>query len=81
MFISNFADSLEPDLVNDLDCLPTKEEITKLIEGRGHSAASTLLCSIAKGHWMHAMEDVVGVVALLGTVGSVKLSRLSLLYF
>ncbi|TYI53588.1 hypothetical protein E1A91_D11G015400v1 [Gossypium mustelinum] len=76
LYMSELQDSLEPDLVNDLDCLSTKEEITKLIEGRGHSAASTLLCSIAQGHWMDVMQDVVGVVALLGTVGSIKLSRI-----
>ncbi|KAG4172718.1 hypothetical protein ERO13_A11G015200v2 [Gossypium hirsutum] len=77
LYMSELQDSLEPDLlVKDLDCLSTKEEITKLIKGRGHSAASTLLCSIAQGHWMDVMQDVVGVVALLGTVGSVKLSRI-----
>ncbi|XP_039056960.1 structural maintenance of chromosomes flexible hinge domain-containing protein GMI1-like isoform X2 [Hibiscus syriacus] len=67
--------SLEPDLVNNLDCLSTKEELMKLIKGRGQTAAA-ILCSLAQGPPMHITEDVVGVVALLGTVCSVELSRI-----
>ncbi|KAK9036637.1 hypothetical protein V6N11_078631 [Hibiscus sabdariffa] len=72
--ISRLQASLEPDLLNNLDCLSTKE-LMKLIEGRGHTAAA-ILCSLAQGPQMHITEDVVGMVALLGTVCSVKLSRI-----
>ena len=61
--------------MNNLDCLSTKEEMIKIIERRGHSAAATL-CSLPQGPGMHVTEDVVGVVGLLGTVSTIKLSRL-----
>ncbi|GMJ14975.1 GAMMA-IRRADIATION AND MITOMYCIN C INDUCED 1 [Hibiscus trionum] len=72
--ISRLQASLEPDLVNNLDCLSTKE-LMKLIEGRGHTAAA-ILCSLAQGPQIHITEYIVGVVALLGTVCSVNLSRI-----
>ncbi|XP_039016279.1 structural maintenance of chromosomes flexible hinge domain-containing protein GMI1-like [Hibiscus syriacus] len=72
--ISRLQASLEPDLVNNLDCLSTKE-LMKLIQGRDHTAAA-IVCSLAQGPPMNITEDVVGVVALLGTVCSVQLSRI-----
>ncbi|XVF10079.1 hypothetical protein REPUB_Repub07fG0152300 [Reevesia pubescens] len=74
-YMSGLQASLDPNLMNGLDSLSTKEEMMKLIEGRGHSAAASL-CSLAQGPQMHVAEDVVGVVALLGTVCTIKLSRI-----
>ncbi|XVE58363.1 hypothetical protein DITRI_Ditri04bG0163800 [Diplodiscus trichospermus] len=71
--MSRLQASLEPNLMNNLDCLSTKEEMMKLIEERGQCAAATL-CSLAQRPWV--MEDVLGVVALLGTVHTSKLSRI-----
>ncbi|XVF53392.1 hypothetical protein PTKIN_Ptkin05aG0095700 [Pterospermum kingtungense] len=73
--ISALQASLEPNLKNNLDCLSTKEEMMKMIKGRGHSAAS-ILCRLLQGPGMHVTEFVVGVVCLLGTVRTVKLSRI-----
>ncbi|OMO93636.1 gamma-irradiation and mitomycin c induced 1, partial [Corchorus olitorius] len=72
--------SLEPNVINNLDSLSTKEEMMELIEDRDHSAAS-VLCSLAHERlfqepWIHVKEDIVGVVALLGTVCTSKLSRI-----
>ncbi|XP_039057685.1 protein DEFECTIVE IN MERISTEM SILENCING 3-like [Hibiscus syriacus] len=72
--ISRLQASPEPDLANNLDCLSTKE-LMKLIQGRGRTAAA-VVCSLAQGPPMNITEDVVGVVALLGTVCSVQLSRI-----
>ncbi|XWS37991.1 hypothetical protein CRYUN_Cryun19dG0092200 [Craigia yunnanensis] len=79
-YMSGLQASLEPNLMNNLDCLSTKEEMMKTIERRGHSAAA-ILCSLPQGPGMHVTEDVVGVVGLLGTVSTIKLSRLFLPHF
>ncbi|XP_022737248.1 protein DEFECTIVE IN MERISTEM SILENCING 3-like [Durio zibethinus] len=73
--MSGLQASLEPNLLNNLDYLSAKEEMMKLIEGRDDSAAA-ILCSLTQGPGMHVLEDVVGVVALLGTVCTIKLSRI-----
>ncbi|KAM4068715.1 hypothetical protein ACB094_12G034100 [Castanea mollissima] len=59
---------------------PTKEELINWIESMNHSAAA-VLCSLSREFSFqeqpnHFLEDIVGLVALLGTVHTNKLSRI-----
>ncbi|XP_017973164.1 PREDICTED: uncharacterized protein LOC18605777 isoform X4 [Theobroma cacao] len=79
-YVSGLQASLEPNLINNLDSLSTKEEMMIRIKERDHSAAS-VLCSLAQKlpfqePWMDVIEGLVGVVVLLGTVCTSKLSRI-----
>ncbi|EOY23564.1 Gamma-irradiation and mitomycin c induced 1, putative isoform 1 [Theobroma cacao] len=79
-YVSGLQASLEPNLIDNLDSLSTKEEMMIRIKERDHSAAS-VLCSLAQKlpfqePWMDVIEGLVGVVALLGTVCTSKLSRI-----
>ncbi|KAK2635775.1 hypothetical protein Ddye_030567 [Dipteronia dyeriana] len=61
--------SIEPHILNHLCSLTTKEEIIKRIESKDQSAAA-ILCGLNKEFSPHInfMEEVVGPVALIGTV-------------
>lgn len=72
--------SIKPYLLDYPNYLPTKEELVNWIESKNHSAAA-VLCSLSrdlsfKEQQNHFMEDIVGLVALLGTVHTNKLSRI-----
>lgn len=59
--------------------LSNKEEVMKQIESMGNSAAA-LVCHIFREVQLHEqhrhlMDDIVGLVALLGRVHSTELSR------
>lgn len=77
------TDSIDPCLLNS----PlTKEELINRIQSNNHSAASVLCCLSREfslqGGKNHFMEDIVGLVALLGTVSLKNLSRsFPLLFF
>ncbi|KAK9994804.1 hypothetical protein SO802_024507 [Lithocarpus litseifolius] len=58
---------------------PTKEELINWIESMNHSAAA-VLCSLSREFSFqeqpnHFLEDIIGLVALLGTVRTNNLSR------
>lgn len=81
----SFPGSIKPYLLDYPNYLPTKEELVNWIESKNHSAAA-VLCSLSrdlsfKEQQNHFMEDIVGLVALLGTVHTNKLSRLFALQF
>lgn len=64
---------------NNANHLLTKDKIVEQIESRNNSAAS-ILCQLSselsfREPRNHFLEDIVGLVALLGTVSSNKLSR------
>ncbi|GLT63657.1 hypothetical protein SLA2020_362030 [Shorea laevis] len=68
------------DLLKSLDRLFTEEEMIKRIKKRAHSAAA-VICSVSQefpieNSQIHCMGDVIGVVALLGKVGTNALSRI-----
>ena len=67
---------VNPYLLSNLNCLSTKEELQRRIESMENSAAS-VLCSLSTSQMLQKsfMEDIVGVVALLGSVQRPKLSR------
>ncbi|KAF5442725.1 hypothetical protein F2P56_035352 [Juglans regia] len=75
--ISQLQASIEPCLPNSP---PTKEELINRIQSNNHSAASVLCCLSREfsfqGLKNHFMEEIVGLVALLGTVRLNKLSRI-----
>ncbi|OVA08214.1 hypothetical protein BVC80_1101g15 [Macleaya cordata] len=79
--ISNLQASIEHQSISQLDSLLIdKEVIVKGIEGKGDTAAS-ILCNIpvaTQSQVSHTqfLQDVVGIVALLGTVSSTNLSRI-----
>ncbi|XP_030933131.1 structural maintenance of chromosomes flexible hinge domain-containing protein GMI1 [Quercus lobata] len=59
---------------------PTKEELINWIESMNHSAAA-VLCSLSREFSFqeqpnHLLEDIIGLVALLGTVCTNNLSRI-----
>ncbi|XP_059434267.1 structural maintenance of chromosomes flexible hinge domain-containing protein GMI1 [Corylus avellana] len=71
---------VEPCLLNNPNYIPTKEELINRIESTNHSAAA-VICSVSKESSFqeqqnHFMKDVVGLVALLGTVRINNLSRI-----
>ncbi len=72
------AAGVEPHILDD-PYLLTKEEITKRIESIDQSAASVILGSTeefpSNKPCINFKEDIVGVVALIGTVPTNKLSR------
>ncbi|KAJ6371875.1 hypothetical protein OIU77_002235 [Salix suchowensis] len=70
--------SMEP-TSNNSNCVLTKEEILVQIESRNHSAAA-ILCQCYRSLLLrepqnHLTEGIFGLVALLGIVGTSKLSR------
>ena len=79
-----FSASMEP-TSNNSNCALTKEQILVQIESRNHSAAA-VLCQCyrylsVREPQNHLMEGIFGLVALLGTVGTSKLSRYVAIYF
>jgi len=71
--------------LNNSNYVLTKEEILVQIESRNHSAAS-ILCHCYRDLSLqvpqnHFMEGIFGLVALLGTVRTNKLSRYVAIYF
>ncbi|KAG6752676.1 hypothetical protein POTOM_042705 [Populus tomentosa] len=78
-YVSGLQASMEPTL-NNSNYVLTKEEILVQIESRNHSAAS-ILCHCyrdlsSQEPQNHFMEGIFGLVALLGTVRTNKLSRI-----
>ncbi|KAB5531616.1 hypothetical protein DKX38_018286 [Salix brachista] len=76
-YVSGLQASMEP-TSNNSNCVLTKEEILVQIESRNHSAAA-ILCQCYRSlssqePQNHLMEGIFGLVALLGTVGTSKLS-------
>ncbi|XP_031277644.1 uncharacterized protein LOC116136068 [Pistacia vera] len=72
--------SIEPHILTDPYSLLTKEKITRPIESGGQSAAA-VLCCVGKEFPPHEsrtdfIEDIVGLVALIGKAWTIKLSRL-----
>ncbi|KAJ0079119.1 hypothetical protein Patl1_23622 [Pistacia atlantica] len=72
--------SIEPHILTDPYSLLTKEKITRRIESGGQSAAA-VLCCVGKEFPPHEsridfIEDIVGLVALIGKAWTIKLSRL-----
>ncbi|XP_048139026.1 structural maintenance of chromosomes flexible hinge domain-containing protein GMI1 isoform X2 [Rhodamnia argentea] len=65
----------EPSPLNIMDCFFTKEEMIDRIENRNGSAASTL-CELTEGPHRRSRNGIIGVVALLGTVCNIELSRM-----
>ncbi|CAK7324185.1 unnamed protein product [Dovyalis caffra] len=82
--ISELQDSMEPTLDNSNYVL-TKEEILEQIGSRNHSAAA-ILCHhyrdlSSQESQNHFMEGIFGLVALLGTARTKKLSRHVVVHF
>ncbi|KAB5534321.1 hypothetical protein DKX38_017407 [Salix brachista] len=78
-YVSGLQASMEP-TSNNSNCVLTKEEILVQIESRNHSAAA-ILCQCYRSLLLrepqnHLTEGIFGLVALLGTVGTSKLSRI-----
>ncbi|XAR52204.1 hypothetical protein NMG60_11020146 [Bertholletia excelsa] len=78
--MSTLQGSLELDLVNHSGILHGKEAMMELIEQKGDSA-SAVICRLFReiplqNQQDNFMGDIVGVVALLGTVKTVELSRI-----
>ncbi|KAJ0015028.1 hypothetical protein Pint_20840 [Pistacia integerrima] len=72
--------SIEPHILTDPYSLLTKEKITRRIESGGQSAAA-VLCCVGKEFPPHEsrtdfIEDIVGLVALIGKAWTIKLSRM-----
>ncbi|XP_065859828.1 structural maintenance of chromosomes flexible hinge domain-containing protein GMI1 isoform X2 [Euphorbia lathyris] len=60
----------------NLSCVSTREEIVEHIQKRSNSAAA-ILCHLSRDvSSQESQEQIVGVVALLGTVSDNKLSRI-----
>ncbi|KAH8492181.1 hypothetical protein H0E87_021675 [Populus deltoides] len=83
-YVSGLQASMERTL-NNSNYVLTKEEILVQIESRNHSAAS-ILCHCYRDLSLqvpqnHFMEGIFGLVALLGTVRTNKLSRYVAIYF
>ncbi|XP_043716489.1 structural maintenance of chromosomes flexible hinge domain-containing protein GMI1 [Telopea speciosissima] len=72
---------MEPKLSNQLDYLVNgKELISKRIEREGDTAAA-VICNLSKTNQFlesqpYLKQDIVGIVALLGTVNDITISRL-----
>ncbi|PON72057.1 hypothetical protein PanWU01x14_068990 [Parasponia andersonii] len=78
--IEELQDSTEPCPLGFSNCFSTKEELMEEIEKIGNSAAA-VLCRISRGVPFqepenHLMKDIIGVVALLGSVCCRQLSRI-----
>ncbi|KAJ0103640.1 hypothetical protein Patl1_05163 [Pistacia atlantica] len=78
--LSQLQASTERHILTDPYSLLTKEEITRRIESRGQSAAAVLYC-VGKEFPLHEsrtdfLEDIVGLVALIGRAWTSKLSRM-----
>ncbi|KAF2291896.1 hypothetical protein GH714_036024 [Hevea brasiliensis] len=78
--LSELEASTELQLFNNVNYLSAKEEITEQIKSKSHSAAATL-CHLSRNFSFQEtqklfMQDIFGLVALLGTVCSSKLSRI-----
>ncbi|XP_031249476.1 structural maintenance of chromosomes flexible hinge domain-containing protein GMI1-like isoform X2 [Pistacia vera] len=78
--LSQLQASTERQILTDPYSLLTKEEITRRIESRGQSAAAVLYC-VCKKFPLHEsrtdfIEDIVGLVALIGRAWTSKLSRM-----
>ncbi|XP_050237468.1 structural maintenance of chromosomes flexible hinge domain-containing protein GMI1 isoform X2 [Mercurialis annua] len=77
--LSKLQASIGPEEFSYMSSVSTKEEITEQIKSRSHSAAAKI-CSLSidfpfQESQNHFMQDIVGLVALLGTVGKKGLSR------
>lgn len=59
---------------NDLGYLPEKEVMIERIDSQGDSAAA-VVCKILKEQNSDFLKDIIGVVALLGTVQTNELGR------
>lgn len=59
---------------NDLGYLPEKEVMIEKIDSQGDSAAA-VVCKILKEQNSDFLKDIIGVVALLGTVQTNELGR------
>jgi len=78
VYLFYFTDNVQHYQLGNANLLfaTTKEEMTTKIKNMENSAAS-VLCSLSareKQH-NHFLEDIIGVVALLGSVQSPELSR------
>lgn len=72
----NFTDKVQLYRLGNLDSQFTKDEMTTKIKSLENSAAS-VVCNLSthKKQQNYFMEDIIGVVALLGSVQSPELSR------
>lgn len=76
----NTPASMDLESPTQLDYLMNaKEEIVKRIEGKGDNAAA-VFCNLSKGIQLpasqkHIINDMLGLVALLGSVNNSRLSR------
>eukprot|EP00268_Persea_americana_P011683 TRINITY_DN14922_c0_g1_i4.p1 TRINITY_DN14922_c0_g1~~TRINITY_DN14922_c0_g1_i4.p1 ORF type:complete len:1098 (+),score=235.69 TRINITY_DN14922_c0_g1_i4:589-3882(+) len=79
--IYNLQASMDLESPTQLDYLMNaKEEIVKRIEGKGDNAAA-VFCNLSKGIQLpasqkHIINDMLGLVALLGSVNNSRLSRI-----
>lgn len=76
MFFSITPAEIGPDLRNALSSCGQQSTLEQ-IESKSQSAAA-VVCKMRKEEL--SQHDILGVVALLGTVGSIELSRLSLVH-
>ncbi|XP_061340120.1 uncharacterized protein LOC133286688, partial [Gastrolobium bilobum] len=70
-------EKVQPYQLGDLDSFSTKDELTTKIGSMENSAAGVLsTLSMHQNPQNYFMEDIIGIVALLGTVQSPELSRI-----
>lgn len=72
----NFLEEVEPRQFSIMSSLSTKEELEKRIKSMENSAAS-VVCSLlaCQTPQKNFIDDIISLVALLGTVKSPELSR------
>lgn len=84
MYVFNLADNVQHYQLDYVDSgfINTKEEMTTKIKSMENSAAS-VLCSLTthQKQQNNFLEDIIGVVALLGSVQSPELSRCHIFLF